>query len=200
MITKDNILQVRFANPENTVIEVLYNADDGKTRRYNIPARPTNSREWKILKAAGWTLNKVKTETVEWTRRQSRMFGNLVKDAAEQKLNELREMEWKRIHAENKVAFDKLSVEERQKYNSRIRDITSAVQTGDVDSNVGLYSVLKDADADGDTVFKFKLAALEDAANFEGLSATAEKKKRREIRKATTLYGVMEAMKKDGKS
>ena len=63
---------------------------------------------------------------------------------------------------------------------------------------MGLYSVLKEADADGDTVFKFKLAALEDAANFEGLSATAEKKKRREIRKATTLYGVMEAMKKDG--
>lgn len=195
MITKDNILQVRFANPENTVIEVLYNADDGKTRRYNIPARPTNSREWKILKAAGWTLNKVKTETVEWARRQSRMYGIIVKEAAEEKLSELRDQEWNRIRNASKLEKQKFDEEQTKLYESRIAHITADMNTGtgNVEDvlNERLYEILITEGGDDKMVFNFKIKALEDKNNFEGLSKTAEKTKRREIRKASSVKEII---------
>lgn len=184
MITKDNVLQARYLDPENTMIEVLYNGDDGKTRKFNFPARPTTSRHWKILKETGWTAAKLKTQTIEWVRSQRRMqekfAASLSKSMAEKGI------------AEGVAA---VQVAEAQKYDDRIQDITSASQSGDQPIGADLYSLIKEVNSNDEAVFKFKLAALEDESLFEGMTKTAEKTKRREIRKAKTIAEVMEASK-----
>ena len=74
MFTKDNIVSVRYTDPQNTTIEVLYTDHvDGKTRPFYFPSSPTTTVMWKILKEAKWTPSKIADSTVKWIKEQTAM-------------------------------------------------------------------------------------------------------------------------------
>lgn len=67
MFTKDNILFVRYANPQNDTIYIEYGAEEN-VNVYYMPVLPLDSYEWQILSEADYDLEKVYVDTVEWIK------------------------------------------------------------------------------------------------------------------------------------
>lgn len=67
MFTKHNILFVRYANPQNDTIYIEYGTDDD-VNFYYMPVMPLDSYEWQILFKAGYDLDKIYLNTVDWIR------------------------------------------------------------------------------------------------------------------------------------
>lgn len=167
MFNKDNIISVRYTNPENDTIEVIYTEEDGRNIPFFLPTSPTSVPAWKILKEAGWTPSKIADATVEWIKEQSALQFQIAERFATDISN-------------------KQILEIRERYDARVLDMSSSINNSNTNSS-SLYKLINDLDQDEESVFKFKLDLLEDASNFEGLSKTAEKTKRREIRKCKTV-------------
>lgn len=204
MFTKDNIISARYMNAENDTVEVLYRDVDETVHAFIMPARPTTSKQWKVLKEAGWTLNKVKKQTVEWIREQRRIYEHFAADLAkvyaeegiarvqaEEARNYQQRVEQEADKYDQRVAeatavFDQQVAAEAEKYENRISDITTTMQSGDRQT-ADLFALINDFNSNDEAVFKFKLSMLEDETIFEGLTKADEKKRRREIRKCKTL-------------
>ena len=200
MFTKDNIISVRYTDPQNTTIEVLYTDDeDGKTRPFFFPASPTTSIAWKILKEAKWTPSKVADSTVSWIREQSYLQYKVAEKFAEQlaaeqttRLRDEYDSQTTRLRDEYDSQTTRLQEDYdsqvsgiRNKYDARVMDISSSINNESTVSS--LYNLINDLNTNEEAVFKLKLDILEDSKNFEGLNKTDEKTKRREIRKCKTL-------------
>ena len=67
MFTKDNILFVRYANPQNDTIYIEYGTEEN-VNVYYMPVLPLDSYEWQILYAADYDLEKVYVDTLEWIK------------------------------------------------------------------------------------------------------------------------------------
>ena len=67
MFTKHNILFVRYANPQNDSIYIEYGTDDD-VNFYYMPVMPLDSYEWQILFKAGYDLDKVYRNTLDWIK------------------------------------------------------------------------------------------------------------------------------------
>jgi len=67
MFTKHNILFVRYANPQNDTIYIEYGTDDD-VNFYYMPVMPLDSYEWQILFKAGYDLDKVYRNTLDWIK------------------------------------------------------------------------------------------------------------------------------------
>jgi hypothetical protein len=67
MFTKHNILFVRYANPQNDTIYIEYGTDDD-VNFYYMPVMPLDSYEWQILFKAGYDLDKIYLNTIEWIK------------------------------------------------------------------------------------------------------------------------------------
>lgn len=69
MFSKDNIKSVRFSNSQNDTIEIIYFDafnDENPFVKYWIPVIPYNSIEWKILREAGYDLDVIYKNTLNW--------------------------------------------------------------------------------------------------------------------------------------
>lgn len=198
MFTKDNIISARYMNAENDTVEVLY-SEDGETHAFIFPARPTKSLPWKTLKEAGITTSKVKDNTIEWIKDQQRLQYQVSRAFAEQ----LKEDALAVITADMQKDYDayveksakeydelveKTNVEVRKRYDAAVNDMSTSVRTGKNDTNI--FELLK-APTD-EQIFQLKVSILEDKSTFEGLTKTAEKTKRREIRKCTTVKDLIQ--------
>ena len=67
MFTKDNILFVRYANPQNDTIYIEYGAEEN-VNVYYMPVLPLDSYEWQILSEADYDVEKVYVDTLEWIK------------------------------------------------------------------------------------------------------------------------------------
>jgi hypothetical protein len=67
MFRKDNILFIRYANPQNDTIYIEYGSDDD-INFYYMPVMPLESYEWQILSKAGYDLEKIYVNTLDWIR------------------------------------------------------------------------------------------------------------------------------------
>lgn len=167
MFNKDNIISVRYTNPENTNIEVIYTEEDGRNIPFYLASEPTTVPAWKILKEAGWTPSKIADSTVEWIKDQTTMQYQIAERFAKELSNEQ-------------------LLEIRERYDARVLDMSSSINNTDTSSS-SLYQLITEMNDYEEAVFKLKLDILEDEKNFEGLSKTAEKTKRRNIRKCKTV-------------
>ena len=188
MFNKDNIISVRYTNPENTNIEVIYTEEDGRNIPFYLAASPTTVPAWKILKEAGWTPSKIADSTVDWIRDQTTLQYQVAERFAEQlsnkHVNELRDQYNKDVLNIRNEYNDQVQ-DIRNKYDARVTDISSSINS---DTTVkSLYTLINDLNEHEEAVFKFKLDLLEDDTNFKGMNKTDEKTKRREIRKCKTL-------------
>lgn len=203
MFNKDNIISVRYTNPENTNIEVIYTEEDGRNIPFYLAASPTTVPAWKILKEAGWTPSKIADSTVDWIRDQTTLQYQVAERFAEQlsnkHVNELRDQYNKDVLNIRNEYNDQVSnirneyndqVQDiRNKYDARVTDISSSINS---DTTVkSLYTLINDLNEHEEAVFKFKLDLLEDDTNFKGMNKTDEKTKRREIRKCKTLKDLL---------
>jgi hypothetical protein len=214
MFNKDNIISVRYTNPENDSIEVIYTEEDGRNIPFFLAAKPTTVPAWKILKEAGWTPSKIADSTVEWIRDQTILqyqvaesFAKVLaeervetaaRDYDEQVQNIRNQFEKDKQDIEKRFdddreqissSFDKAKQEISERYDARVMDISSSMNQETTVSS--LYSLINDLNENEEVVFKLKLDILEDAGNFEDMNKTDEKTKRREIRKCKTLKDLM---------
>ena len=225
MFNKDNIISVRYTNPQNTDIEVIYTEEDGRNIPFYLASKPTTVPAWKILKEAGWTPSKIADSTVDWIRDQTTLqyqvaerFANQLAEEhimianqkaeehimiANQKAEEQIDKESNRLRDDyNKQVSDireQINTESirlrddynkqvsdiRERYDARVMDMSSSMNNETSVSS--LYTLINDLNDNEEAVFKLKLDILEDPSNFEGISKTNEKAKRREIRKCKTL-------------
>jgi vacuolar-type H+-ATPase subunit H len=193
MFTKDNIISVRYTDPQNTTIEVLYTDDeDGKTRPFFFPASPTTSIAWKILKEAKWTPSKVADSTVSWIKEQSYLQYKVAERFAEQlaadqttRLQDEYDSQTTRLQED----YDTKVMSIRDKYDARVMDMSSSINNESTVSS--LYTLINDLNANEEAVFKLKLDILEDSNNFQELNKTDEKARRRDIRKCKTLKDLL---------
>jgi hypothetical protein len=182
MFTKNNIVSVRYTDPQNTTIEVLYTDHvDGKTRPFYFPSSPTTTVMWKILKEAKWTPSKVADSTVEWIKDQTTLQYQVAERFAEQLAAEQISNESNRLRDD----YNKQVMDIRERYDARVMDMSSSMNNESTGSS--LYTLINDLNANEEAVFKLKLDILEDASNFQGINKTDEKARRRDIRKCKTL-------------
>lgn len=81
------ILEARYMDTEYSVVEVLYEDDDGKV--YSYALRPdSENQEWKDLVADGWDQDKLIEKTVEYKRAASAAHNLQVNAAAKLLLKE----------------------------------------------------------------------------------------------------------------
>ena len=179
MFTNKNVISARYTNAENDTAEVLY-GEDGTTRAYIFPARPTRSKQWSILKEAEWTVSKVKDQTVEWIKDQKRLQYQAAFNLAE----ELKKDAVEGLQKDYDTFVQKTNDEMRKKYDSAVTDMSAKVRT-DASTGSSIYDAFKENNSE--RLFEFKVAALEDKEIFAGKTKTAEKTLRREIRKCQTF-------------
>ena len=214
MFNKDNIISVRYTNPENSNVEVIYTEEDGKKIPFYLASKPTSVPAWKILKEAGWTPSKIADSTVDWIRDQTTLQYQIAERFANQLARE-------QIDKANQVAREQIDTESyrlREDYNKQVSDIREQINTESIrlredynkqvsdirerydarvmdmsssmnnESSVSsLYTLINDLNNNEEAVFKLKLDILEDVSNFKDVNKADEKTKRREIRKCKTL-------------
>lgn len=69
MFSIDNIQSIRFSNPQNDTVEVVYfdkNNIENPFVKYWFSVIPYNSAEWKIVREAGYDLDSIYRETLNW--------------------------------------------------------------------------------------------------------------------------------------
>lgn len=197
MFTKDNIVSVRYTDPQNTTIEVLYTDHvDGKTRPFYFPSSPTTTVMWKILKEAKWTPSKIADSTVKWIKEQTAMqyefAAQLSRNIADEKIIK----ETSRLEGEFANKSEVLEGEYntkvdniRERYDARVTDISSSINQ---DTNISsLYNLINDLNNNEEAVFRLKLDILEDESIFKDMTKANEKSKRREIRKCKTIKEII---------
>lgn len=67
MFTKHNILFVRYANPQNDTIYIEYGTEEN-VNIYYMPVMPLDSYEWQILFKAGYDLDTIYRNTLDWIK------------------------------------------------------------------------------------------------------------------------------------
>lgn len=197
MFNKDNIISVRYTNPQNTDIEVIYTEEDGRNIPFYLASKPTTVPAWKILKEAGWTPSKIADSTVKWIKEQTAMQYEFAAQLSKNIANEKIEEETNRLEGEFVNKSKTLESEYntkveniRERYDARVTDISSSINE---DTNISsLYKLINDLNTNDEVIFKLKLDILEDWSNFRGMSKADEKTKRREIRKCKTLKELLQ--------
>lgn len=82
MIYYDNIVDVRFKNPEYTVIEVLYKKPDDERQYGTFVDITQNEKAYRKVQDAGWSLEKIISSTADSKRSQSRAYNLLTNKVA----------------------------------------------------------------------------------------------------------------------
>jgi len=82
MIYYDNIVDVRFKNPEYTVIEVLYKKHDDARQYATFVDITQNEKAYRKVQDAGWSLEKIISSTEDSKRSQSRAYNLLTNKVA----------------------------------------------------------------------------------------------------------------------
>lgn len=67
MFSKDNIKSIRFSNSQNDTVYVVYQ-DNGVDVNYWFPVIPYNSYEWQVTRQAGYDMENIYRNTLEWIR------------------------------------------------------------------------------------------------------------------------------------
>ena len=67
MFSKDNIKSIRFSNPQNDTVYVVYQ-DNGVDVDYWFPVIPYNSYEWQVTRQAGYDMESIFRNTLEWIK------------------------------------------------------------------------------------------------------------------------------------
>lgn len=120
-LKKTNIKSARFTTENNDTIEIVYWKGRGKNKKFYahvMPVQPTNTKEWKILKDAGWDFEAIQEYTVDWKKAFSKSYNEMIMRSL--KLKE--EEQWKRIHEENDTVFKQLVSDEKKKWEMLATD------------------------------------------------------------------------------
>jgi hypothetical protein len=67
MFSKHNIQSIRFSNPQNDTVHIVYQ-DNGANTNYWFPVIPYNSYEWSIVREAGYDMESIFRNTLEWVK------------------------------------------------------------------------------------------------------------------------------------
>jgi len=67
MFSKHNIQSIRFSNPQNDTVHIVYQ-DNGANTNYWFPVIPYNSYEWSIVREAGYDMESIFRNTLEWAK------------------------------------------------------------------------------------------------------------------------------------
>lgn len=150
------VLSAVFADEDHSIIKVRY--EEGNVILvYNLEANEKN-KDYQDLLAEGWDAEKILDETAEAKRAESHAFNLMVNQAAQQILEESR--------ATRKHQIDSQFREEIMQFKEKTEDFFTHIAE----------------DTDKDTLFRFKLWALETKDVKE-----SSKELKSKIRKAKTL-------------
>lgn len=82
------IIDAHYTDPEYSVVEVLYEGDDGKLYSHALIANSEN-QDWIDLIADGWDQDKLIDGTAEYKRSMSASFNTQVSDLASKMVSEM---------------------------------------------------------------------------------------------------------------
>jgi hypothetical protein len=163
-----------YIDLEYTLVEILYTGDDGNVYSHALRADPDNA-EWKELIAEGWDEEKLLDGTAEYKRQHSAAFNTEVNAAARKLAHEMVGM---KVLLEEK---EKLEKEVESKKTTLLSlDQTVKIKTNAVDHEV--FEYIMNNNSDKETLFKFKLWALEKANELD-----YSKEIKTKIRKCETI-------------
>lgn len=145
------IIEAHYIDPEYSVVEVLYEGDDGKLYSHALRVDP-NNQEWLDLLAEGWNHDKLADGTAEYKRVSSADFNRSVHDLAKAMVKELLASETEKLSMLEEKALIKLNKLNNLEYEARKEEDLSQQD---------VYAYILDRNEDKDELFKFKLWALE---------------------------------------
>ena len=73
MFSKHNIQSIRFSNPQNDTVHIVYE-DNGANTNYWFPVIPYNSYEWSIVREAGYDMESIFRNTLEWVKTHETVY------------------------------------------------------------------------------------------------------------------------------
>lgn len=145
------IIEVHYMDTEYSIVEVLYEGDDGKVYSHALRADSEN-KDYQDLLAEGWDTNKIIEETVASKKAQSATWNIQVNAAATALVKELLTKETEKLSDFEKLALSKLSESSYYQYEKR--------RNSDLEGQ-DIYNFIVNKNTDKDELFKFKLWALE---------------------------------------
>lgn len=172
------IIEAHYIDNEYTLVEVLYEDDNGNLCSHALRSDP-NNQDWKDLIADGWDQEKLLDGTAEYKRQHSAAFNTEVNAVAKALAQEMVGM---KVIQEEKEKL--LSEVDKTKKTLLDLDRTAKIRTKAVDGE--LYDYLLNENSNKEELFKCKLWALE-----LELVKDASKNVKSSIRKATRITQVM---------
>lgn len=145
------ILEAHYMDTEYSIVEILYEGDDGKVYSYALRPDPEN-QEWKDLISDGWDQDKLIEQTVEYKRVQGGAFAEQVNAAAKALVDQLLAKK-----SETQSDFDVLSLAKASNLNAEEYEKRKEAELQGTD----IYNFIVDKNSDKDELFKFKMWALD---------------------------------------
>lgn len=145
------IIEVHYMDTEYSIVEVLYEGDDGKVYSHALRANSEN-KDYQDLLAEGWDTDKIIEETVASKRAQSAAWNLQVNAAAKTLVDELLAKK-----SDTQSDFDVLSLAKVSNLNEQEYEKRKEAELNGTD----IYNFIVDKNANKDELFKFKMWALE---------------------------------------
>jgi hypothetical protein len=145
------IVEARYMDAEYSIVEVLYESDDGKVYSYALRPDPENE-EWKDLVADGWDQDKLIEQTVAYKKAASGSFAAQVNAAAKALVDQLLAQK-----SDSQSEFDVLSLAKLSNLNAEEYEKRKEAEL----EGQNVYNFIMDKNSDKDELFKFKMWALD---------------------------------------
>lgn len=145
------IVEARYMDTEYSIVEILYEGDDGNVYSHALRPDPEN-QDWKDLVADGWDQDKLIEQTVAYKRSASSAFATQVNDAAKALVDQLLAQK-----SETQSDFDVLSLAKLSNLNDQAYEKRKEADL----QGQSIYNFIVDNNTDKDELFKFKMWVLD---------------------------------------
>ena len=181
-IFSEKIIEAHYIDLEYSLIEIIYEGEDGKLYSHALKVDPDN-KDYQDLLADGWDLDKLVDDTAEYKRRTSAYFNTEVNAAAKMLVYEILANEKENLAKAKKALDEKGKNLENLDRNTRLK-----VQ----DMIAEVWAHIHQNNKDKDMLFKIKLWVLEQ--DFMQSASKEEKYAIRKATRATQIFGLIDKL------
>lgn len=179
-IFSGKIIEAHYIDLEYSLIEILYEGEDGKLYSHALRVDPDN-KDYQDLIAEGWDQNKIIDDTAEYKRRTSASFSTEVNAAAKLLVDEILAQERESLIKKSKALDEK---------GKSIEDLDRSTRLKMQDVVAEVWTHLYENNEDKDMLFKLKLWVLEQ--EFINAATKEEKSEIRKAKRATQVFGLID--------
>ena len=186
-IFSGKIIEAHYIDLEYSLIEILYEGEDGKLYSHAIRVDPDHP-DYQALLEEGWDQDKIIDDTAEYKRRTSASFNTEVNAAAKLLVDEILAQERESLIKKSKALDEKgKSLDEKGR---SIEDLDRSTRLKMQDVVAEVWTHLYENNENKDMLFKLKLWVLEQ--EFINAATKEEKSEIRKAKRATEVFGLID--------